>query len=337
MNAMNSDIGAGVSYVVNSSIVCSIKSSQSVVLAGVGSPIELPLAFFHVLMAFAEARTIREAHQSWETDITIEEFTRIVDGFIERGLLKSERPAIDDVDLPQLLNPEIFSNVSTVDKIGVWMRRGRAIIIPDALPRDFAEEVYRELHSSGHWSTSEGGHDFFQYRNSMISKLDDMSPALARCSRVFRSVATRRFIAQLSGADCSGDARVAAAWYRPNDYALPHDDSKAKDPRSVAYIWYLTKEWCRDWGGALFWCPTGQYITPRFNMLVMFNVTHSNVHAVCPVSTAATARRLTVNGFWHRAGGRSAVIPDLPDLPVSPRAYGPTPPDDEELGPVIVL
>ena len=171
----------------------------------------------------------------------------------------------------------------------------------------------------------------------MIPQLDDLSPALARCGRVFRSVATRRFISELSGADCSGDARIAAAWYRPNDYAMPHDDSNTRDPRSVAYIWYLTKEWCPEWGGALFWCPTGQYIIPRFNMLVMFNVTHANMHGVCPVSTAMTAKRLTINGFWHGTGVRPTVIPDLRDSPISPRAYGPMPPEDEGLGPVIIL
>lgn len=153
---MNSAVGTEISYMINSNIACSIKSSESVIVTGVGVPIELPLAFLQVLMAFAETRTICEAHQSWETDITIEEFTSIVDGFIERGLLKTERPATDNVDLRQLLNPEIFSNVSTVDKIGVSMQRGRAIIIPDALPRNFAEEVHRDLHGSSHWHLREG-------------------------------------------------------------------------------------------------------------------------------------------------------------------------------------
>lgn len=334
---MNFDTTSNTAYSVNSHIVCSIKSSQSVLIGGVGAPIELPLAFFQVLMTFAETRTICQAHQSWETDVTIEEFADIVGSFIERGLLKCEQPPTSNDDLRQLLNPKVFQNVSTIDKLSAWMRVGRAIIIPDALPLDFAEAVYKELHGSSHWATSEGGHDFFQYRNSVISQLESLSPSLVRCSRVFRSVATRRFIAEMSGADCSGDARVAAAWYRSNDYALPHDDSRAKDPRSVAYIWYLTREWYPAWGGALFWCPTGQYIVPRFNMLVMFKVTPFNIHAVCPVSCAATARRLTVNGFWNRAERRAEFIPDLPDSPISSRAYGPLPPDDEELGPIVVL
>lgn len=90
-------------------------------------------------MTFAESRTIGQAHQSWEGDVSIEEFTRIVDSFIERGLLKCESLAADDVDLRQLLNLKIFEDVSTLDKIGIWMRLGRSIIVPDALPLAFAE------------------------------------------------------------------------------------------------------------------------------------------------------------------------------------------------------
>lgn len=299
---MNVDITFEAGYSISSHIAFSIKSNQSVLIEGVGAPIELPLAFFQILMTFAEARTVCQAHQRWETDVSIEEFAHIVGSFIERGLLKCDPAAGGDDDLRRLLNPKIFQDVSTIDKVSTWMRLGRAIVIPDALPLDFAEEVCRELHVSSYWSSSEGGHDFFQYRNCVIPRLDGLSPPLARCSRVFRSVETRRFIAELSGADCFGDPRVAAAWYRANDYALPHDDSKARDPRSVAYIWYLTKEWYPAWGGALFWCPTGQYILPRFNMLVMFKVMPSNIHAVCPVSCTATGRRLTINGFLESGG-----------------------------------
>jgi Rps23 Pro-64 3,4-dihydroxylase Tpa1-like proline 4-hydroxylase len=103
------------------------------------------------------------------------------------------------------------------------------------------------------------------------------------------------------------------------------------------HIWYLTKDWRREWGGSLFWCPTGQYVSPGFNVLVMFSAVPSNLHFVCPVSPAAAAKRLTINGFWHRSERRAPPEPPAPDGLVSPLAYGTRPPDSPEAASIIVL
>src|SRR5262249_33374978 len=121
------------------------------------------------------------------------------------------------------------------------------------------------------------------------------------------------------------------------EYALPHDDSTGTASRAVAYIWYLTKEWRQEWGGALFWCPTGQYICPRFNMLVMFIVTPSNMHLICPVAPAATGKRLTINGFWCRSERPSQSVPISPEAILSPRAFGPHAPDGSESSSIVIL
>ena len=118
---------------------------------------------------------------------------------------------------------------------------------------------------------------------------------------------------------------------------MPHNDIGVNDSRAVAFIWYLTRSWRQEWGGALFWCPTGQYIKPEFNVLIMFRVTPENMHFVCPVAAGATERRLTVNGFWHRSQPSSALARIPEDALVSPRAYGPQAPQAAALSPVIVL
>lgn len=324
-------------YSLNPRIVSTIKSSDSMAVFGAGAPLELPLDLFQVLMAFAEKQTARQVFEGLDVDVDIDEFARVVAEFFDRGLLRREQPVDDTHNLRDLLNPKIFSDPALVDKIGGWIRQGRAIIIPDALPADLAERVHRDLEGSTQWSLVEGGHDFFHHRNCVIESLEDRSPALTECSLLFKSTATRRFIGELSGRDCAGEAGSAAAWYRPGEYALPHDDTAANDTRSVAYIWYLTKDWRQDWGGALFWCPTGQYVSPRFNVLTIFQVAPSSVHLICPVALTATAKRLTINGFWHRAERRTPPLPIAPEAVVSPRAYGPPAPDDPELFPIIVL
>jgi Rps23 Pro-64 3,4-dihydroxylase Tpa1-like proline 4-hydroxylase len=328
---------ANSSYVLNSRIISSISSSDSVAVFGLGAPFELPLACFQVLMAFAEPKTGAHAFETLDVDVDAGEFDRILGDFVERGLLTLHRPEDDGCGLQQLLASGTFGDAAVMERVAGCMRDGRAVVVPDALPADLAEEVYRDLSLSSEWTLKEGGHDFYHFRNSTISYLEDRSSALAECSRLFKSKQTRRFISELSGQDCSGTASAAAAWYRPGEYALPHDDSAADKARSVAYIWYLAKDWRREWGGSLFWCSTGQYISPQFNMLVMFNVTPSSVHWICPVSPAATAKRLTINGFWHRSERAAPSPPIPPEAFVSPRRYGPAAPDLGEQVPIVVL
>jgi len=325
------------SYSLNSRMVSSIKSRDSLAISGLGAPFELPLEFFHVLMAFAEPKTAAQALEVLDVDVDADEFARIIGDFVGRRLLLPCQPDDDGGGLQQLLAPRVFGDAAAVEQIAGWMRQGRAIVIPDALPADFAEDVHRDLCRSSQWTVREGSHDFFHHRNSTLGYLEDRGPALARCSRLFKSKPTRRFIAGLSGQDCGGRVSVDGAWYRPGDYALPHNDMQASEPRSVAYIWYLAKDWQREWGGSLFWCPTGQSISPRFNLLVLFNVAPSNVHLVCPVSPAATAKRLTITGFWHRSQPRAPCPPLPPDAVVSPRAYGPPAPDAPPELPLVVL
>lgn len=324
---MNLEFSSDVSYRVNPHIMSSIRTADSVSIRGVGPPFELSMSLFQLLVVFAEARTVTQAFDGLDVDVDLDEFTQIVRSFVDRGVLCPEQPIDDAPGLEQLLAPEIVSDPAILDRLGTSLRHGRAILIPDALPRDLAEDVHRDLSQSNRWTMLEGGHDFVHFRGSVITELERHTSALTKCSRLFRSPATRAFVARLSGHDCSGAPHVAAAWYRPGEYALPHDDTGTKG-RSVAYVWYLTKDWRQEWGGAFFWCPTGQYVLPRFNALMIFNVMPANLHQVCPVAPTAMAKRLTVNGFWTRSEVGERPAPLDPAAVMSPRAYGPRALDD---------
>ncbi|HEX3481442.1 MAG TPA: 2OG-Fe(II) oxygenase family protein [Kofleriaceae bacterium] len=334
---MAAELSLDVPYRINPQVVSSFKGPDSMAVFGPGVAMELSLSLLQVVMAFAEAKSARQAYQELDADVDVEQFGRLVGHLSERGVLLRVQECDDEPDLSQMLNPRIFGDATRVEQIGGWLRQGRAIVIPDALPAELAEEVHRDLDRSTRWASSEGGHDYFHYRNSVIGRIDGLSVALTRCYRLFAGAATRRFVAGISGQDCSGPAHVAAAWYRPGEYALPHNDAAGNILRSVAYIWYLAKDWRREWGGSLFWCPTGQYVSPAFNVLVMFSAVLSNFHFVCPVSPAATAKRLTVNGFWHRPEQLVPAAPPMPDALISPRAYGPPAPDCEDAAPILVL
>ena len=333
---MNLAFSADISYRVNPRIASSIRTADSVVIRGVGEPFELSFTLFQLLLVFAEQKTVQQAFDSLDVDVGLSQFRGIVADFLDHGLLERDQPDDDAHDLQQLLNPGIFADPAMVDRLRTWLRQGRAVVIPDALPQDFAEQVHRDLSLSTRWAVVEGGHDFFHFRTSVISDIASQTPTLAECSRRFRSAATRRFVADLTGRDCSGQPHVAGGWYRPGEYALPHDDSGLKG-RSVAYVWYLTKEWRQEWGGAFFWCQTGQYVLPGFNALMIFNVMPSNVHLVCPVAPIATSKRITINGFWSCSEPIPAQNPVEPFALISPCAYGQGSAKDLESLPFAVL
>jgi Rps23 Pro-64 3,4-dihydroxylase Tpa1-like proline 4-hydroxylase len=322
---------------VTPGILSSIKTVDSVALLGAVAPLELSLSLFQVLMAFAEKTTARQVFHTLDTDVGIDEFGRIIKEFFDHGLLQPDFPSEDGPSLQQFLGDRVFASPTLTDKVRHAMRQGRAIVVPDALPAELAERVHHELDRSNRWTVAEDGHDFYHYRTSGIEQFAAHGGALAECGKLFCSSATRRFIGELSGQDCTGTAYAAAAWYRPGEYALPHDDLRFDTSRSVSYIWYLTKDWRPEWGGALFWCPTGQYVSPKFNTLVMFNVTPSNMHFVCPVAPTATGKRLTINGFWHHAKQWSPPVSVPPDTWISPQACGEPRAENPDLLPIVVL
>jgi hypothetical protein len=317
-------------------LVSAIKNARSMIVFGANGQIEISIDMFQVLMSFSETTTARQAFHIMDVNVELEEFGAIVEDLCRHGLLGRQDAGDDDTDLQHVLDPRL-SDAAHRTEITSWLRDGRAIIIPDALPAPFAEEVHGELLRLTRWTVAEGGHDFFQYRNCIVDRLEERGAALMKCSRLFSSAATRRFVTELAGTDCAGDAEVTASWYRPGEYAMPHDDATAGRSRSVAFIWYLTKDWRREWGGALFWCPTGQYISPGFNVLVMFRVTPSNMHLVSPVALGAVARRLTINGFWYHPDRDAQAAPPAPDRSISPRAYGREPPAMSDALPIVVL
>jgi hypothetical protein len=161
----NSESTLDTAYSLNPRIVSSIKSAESMAVFGAGVPLELPLDLFRVLMAFSQKATVRQAFQALNVDIDIDEFAKVVSDFVERGLLRREQFVDDELGLLQLLNPSIASDSALVNMIGSYIRQGRAVIIPDALPADLAERVHHDLDRSTSWSVVEGGHDFFHYRN----------------------------------------------------------------------------------------------------------------------------------------------------------------------------
>ena len=161
--------------------------------------------------------------------------------------------------------------------------------------------MFRCLDACTAWKVYEGSSKGFHYRHHNLYVKGDYPADLKWCERVFDLSASRDFVGQLSGRQCTGSTEFSASWYLPGDHSLPHTDAVAHvadENRQVAFIWHLAKEWRPEWGGELFWCPHFANITPRFNSLVLFNVGPDSVHFVTMVSPYAQGKRLTINGWW---------------------------------------
>jgi Rps23 Pro-64 3,4-dihydroxylase Tpa1-like proline 4-hydroxylase len=109
-------------------------------------------------------------------------------------------------------------------------------------------------------------------------------PPLCRALQinVLESEATRTFMTQLTGRDCSSPTVSGApSYYAAGDHSLPHTDHIGQ--RTVAYVWHLAKEWKPEWGGALYWAPyplANAFHHASFNTLVLFSVTPHSVRTL---------------------------------------------------------
>jgi Rps23 Pro-64 3,4-dihydroxylase Tpa1-like proline 4-hydroxylase len=276
-------MSAIVKYKINRIFRLSVMNHEQLIASGPNGSAALSLSLLQVLMSFHAATSVIDAYRSLNTDVDLDEFTNIVSDLTTRGLLVRD----DFCNLSAMLRAKI----STED-LSQKLHRGHLVVIRDAFPSDFAEEVYLDLMNAP-WKERGRNH----HQNSVIDHLDGLSRGLTECNRII--VDAKRFASEISGEDCSGHVHASAAWYKPGDHASPHSDSD-DGTRTLSFNWYLCKNWRPGWGGSLFWCPSGQHVFPAFNMIALFCVKSSNVHAVCRVTEAAVERRLTINGFWRR-------------------------------------
>lgn len=255
---------------------------------------------WRLLLEFEQPRTVAEVASRVEA--TLGDFESYVRTFVQWGLLASDLaskttadgPNLKDALAPELLEPERFGRISSL------LRQNRAVAIPDALDPALAEEVHAALFAHRSWQPLEVAQPFFHYRTHHLQDEALFPEPLKACRRLFASASTKRFAEELTGADCSGLPTFAASWYQPGEYSLPHSD--AGQNRSVAFVWHLTRDWERSFGGELFWCPTGRALTPSFNCLTLFRVWGGSTHLVCPVGLHAVGKRLAVAGWWTCEG-----------------------------------
>jgi Rps23 Pro-64 3,4-dihydroxylase Tpa1-like proline 4-hydroxylase len=235
-----------------------------------------------------------------DSDLTFDQFRAVFERFVKIGVLS---PIPDEDALAKRLRAvwrrDVFEDPKSLRYAKQALRSGRLVVVQNAFAPSYAEEIHAELVASCAWHPFEDvrkSRDFHFRHHNIYGEMGAFPPVLAECRRLFDSARMKGLMGDLTGANTNGEATLAASHYMPGDYSLPHNDATGN--RTVAYVWHLTKEWERSWGGHFYWCRTGSYFAPSFNTLLIFKVHKHSDHFVCPVSPYATGKRLTVNGWW---------------------------------------
>jgi hypothetical protein len=284
---------------------------------------EFDVQVYNVIQCFAEARTLAEVYAELDTDSSLEDFAATFRQLVDAGLLHAEgNSGGADERLRTLWNRTVFEQESTLQELASTMQAGTPVVIREPFAPDFADRIHAELEAHSPWPPHERAMGFFHYRHHNIYESDYNPPALHTCRELFSAPLFRSLVARLAADRTDGPTDVTASYYCAGDYSLPHEDQVGR--RSVAFIWYLTRAWRPEWGGHFYWCPTGTYVKPSFNTLLMFRVSRTSSHFVCPVAPQVQSKRLAVGGWWTRAASASE-----PEPVAQPRQSSRSP--DEEL------
>ena len=86
--------------------------------------------------------------------------------------------------------------------------------------------------------------------------------------------------------------------YQAGDYLDRHTDKVG--PRSLTYVFNMTKNWREEYGGLLLMIEQGRYYAPGFNKLVLFDLPPGGrLHCVTEVAQNVTEVRLGLTGWYQ--------------------------------------
>lgn len=187
------------------------------------------------------------------------------------------------------INLEIISKPFKVCRISNFLRDEKII-----------ENLKSELDCHSH---KRKALDFYQFE-----KIEDPVYATDKCfqmlNRSFREDLAS-WLNRNTNIELNGRVSMSSVRYYDTDYLLCHDDNIGD--RRIAYIFYLTKNWAEEDGGALDLFDmdengspreTVRSLIPEYNSLVFFEVVNNSYHQVAEVLTDDKCR-WSINGWFH--------------------------------------
>lgn len=289
----------------------SVGAARILVPAGIARNCLCLLLVWSALVDKADSSLFIEgAMEAATADMSGESFSCIEDESLTPSSLHPPRSTSNFSSYPtgndniqDFLNPQLFRDPSTIQRVKQLLREGRAVVIRNAFRHDYALAVYDELVDNLDRFKLQEFYDertLFSLHHHNIIYDEDFTSLMNATNDLFNSPGSKAFMASLSGRDCSGGSDLSASWFKAGDYSMPHSDYHLD--RTVTYVWHLTKNWKDGWGGAMYWCsehPQRAWIPPSFNTLVLFSVSALSHHLVTTVSPLSqNSLRLAVTGWF---------------------------------------
>lgn len=208
--------------------------------------------------------------------------------------------------------------LSSYDAVSGWMRqydlvklleKGKGIVkISNFLPPFVADGVLNVLENVTDWNDTSASRDYTH--NNIAHSFESV-----KTGEAIESIT--RVISQLLPDSLSA---FSGARYQNSNFIEPHDD-KAYTPvkmedgsivecsRDIAVIYYLTKDWTAELGGALVDLHCDKRYVPEYNSAIAFRV--PRMHAVEPV--VGPRPRFSIFGWFLREGQLYELGPESPD------------------------
>lgn len=230
---------------------------------------------------------------------------------------------VEDMEVEKInfsLNPLLSSNVSKINSIwknskifsgnvyDVHPMPFKHCVIKKLLMDDtYLDDVCQELLKLPYNVML---NDLFSCQQSCVAEANISHPALNSIVKFIKGP-LKVFVQSVTGKKFSDKMTITASKYKYTDRLLCHDDNL--HDRSVAFIFYLCKDWTEQDGGSLdlFDCDSENQpknvvksIFPSYGAFAFFEVTHNSYHQVSEIINPKSVR-LSINGWYHGE--------DLPD------------------------
>ncbi|KAK6025582.1 hypothetical protein OSTOST_08513 [Ostertagia ostertagi] len=181
-----------------------------------------------------------------------------------------------------------------------WQLRDFLNIKPELLNR-----LHKELVKYKGWNRKEN--DLYSlYQTPDLKSIDPLEYPTIRAFREFLCGEMREWLANTSGIELLPQVDATGSCYGTTDCLLPHSDQV--ENRRFAFVFYLTSEWCDNYGGQtnIYNCddncdPTTVYnsLSISRNSLLLFEVSEKSWHSVAEVIGDDHDPRLSINGWFH--------------------------------------